>query len=89
MANTPQAKKRARQAESHRTSNVSQRSRLRTHIKGVLKALDGGDAKAAQAAFKAAVPFIDSAVNRGLMHKNQAARHKSRMNVRVKALATA
>jgi len=89
LANTPQAKKRARQAESHRRSNVAQRSRLRTHIKGVINALEAGDAETAQSAYKAAVPAIDAAVNRGLIHKNNAARNKSRLNSRVKALAGA
>ena len=89
MANSPQAKKRARQAESNRVSNVAQRSRLRTHIKGVIKALDAGDAETAQSAYKAAVPMIDAAVNRGLIHKNNAARNKSRLNSRVKALTSA
>ena len=87
MANTPQAKKRARQSEKHRQANMGQRSRLRTHIKGVLTALDSGNAESAQAAYKAAVPVIDAAVTRGLIHKHKAARHKSRLNVRVKALA--
>lgn len=87
MANTPQAKKRARQAESHRQQNASQRSRLRTAIKGITNALDSGDAEAAQSAYKVAVPSIDAAVNKGLIHKNKAARNKSRLNTRVKALA--
>ena len=89
MANSPQAKKRARQAESNRKRNVHQRSRLRSSIKNVLSAIDGGDAEKAQAAYKTAVPIIDAAVNKGLIHKHNAARNKSRLNTRVKALANA
>ncbi len=63
------------------------RSRMRTSIKDVIKACDAGDKDAAQAAYKAAVPVIDSMVNKGIVNKNKAARHKSRMNKRVKALA--
>lgn len=87
MANSPQAKKRARQAEIHRQRNASQRSRLRTAIKQVIGALDSGDLDKAQSAYRAALPAIDSAVNKGLIHKNKAARSKSRLNNRVKALA--
>ena len=89
MANSPQSKKRARQAETNRTRNVNQRSRLRSSIKNVLSAIDGGDAEKAQTAYKTAVPIIDAAVNKGLIHKSNAARNKSRLNTRVKALATA
>ena len=87
VANSSQAKKRARQGETHRQRNASQRSQLRTHIKGILSAIAGGDANAANAAYKAAVPFIDAAVNKGLIHKNKAARNKSRLNTSIKALA--
>lgn len=89
MANSPQAKKRARQAESNRKRNVNQRSRLRSSIKNVLNAIENGDADMAQAAYKTAVPIIDAAVNKGLIHKNNAGRNKSRLNTRVKALAAA
>ena len=63
------------------------RSRMRTKIKDVIKACDDGDKDAAQAAYKDAVPVIDSMVNKGIVEKNKAARHKSRLNKRVKALA--
>jgi small subunit ribosomal protein S20 len=86
MANTAQAKKRAKQAEKRRVRNAGQRSNLRTFIKKVLLAVKEGDKDKAQAAFKTAVPIIDSAVNKGLIHKNKAARSKSRLNARVKAL---
>jgi len=85
MANSPQARKRARQAEKHRQRNAAQRSTLRTAIKKVLKALRAGDKTAADAAYKAAVPAIDRAAGKGLIHANKAARHKSRLNARLKA----
>jgi small subunit ribosomal protein S20 len=87
MANTAQAKKRAKQAEKSRIRNASQRSNLRTFIKKVIAAINAGDKEKAQAAFKVAEPVIDSAVNKGIIHKNKAARSKSRLNQKVKALA--
>jgi len=60
---------------------------MRTRIKDVIKACDAGDKAAAQTAYKDAVPVIDSMVNKGIVNKNKAARHKSRLNKRVKALA--
>ena len=60
---------------------------MRTKIKDVIKACDAGDRAAAQSAYKDAVPVIDSMVNKGIVNKNKAARHKSRLNKRVKALA--
>ncbi len=86
MANSPQAKKRARQSEKRRVHNAGQRSRMRTFIKKVIAAVESGDKEQAQNAFKAAVPVIDSAVNKGLIHKNNAARKKSRLNARVRSL---
>ncbi|MGY6276319.1 30S ribosomal protein S20 [Methylomonas sp. MgM2] len=87
MANSPQARKRARQAEKSRIRNAGQRSNLRTFIKKVIAAVNAGDKEQAQSAFKAAVPVIDSAVNKGLIHKNKAARSKSRLNSRLRAMA--
>jgi small subunit ribosomal protein S20 len=87
VANIKSAQKRARQAEKTRKHNMGQRSRMRTKIKDVLKAIDAGDKDAAQAAYQAAVPVIDSMVNKGIVTKNKAARHKSRLNARLKALA--
>jgi len=87
MANSPQARKRARQAENSRIRNAGQRSNLRTFVKKVIAAVNAGDKDQAQAAFKAAVPVIDSAVNKGLIHKNKAARSKSRLNSRLRAMA--
>jgi small subunit ribosomal protein S20 len=87
MANTAQAKKRARQAEKSRIRNAGQRSNLRTFIKKVLIAVGTGDKEKAQSAFKIAMPIIDSAVTKGLIHKNKAARNKSRLNDKVRAMA--
>ena len=63
------------------------RSKLRTHIKNVLSAVEKGDKESAVAAYKAAVPVIDSMINKGVVNKNKAARHKSRLNKMVKSLA--
>jgi small subunit ribosomal protein S20 len=87
MANTAQAKKRAKQAEKSRVRNAGQRSNLRTFIKKVLVAVKAGDKEKAQAAFNIAQPIIDSAVNKGIIHKNKAARGKSRLSAKVKAVA--
>ena len=87
MANIKSARKRARQAEKTRLHNKGLRSSMRTKIKDVLKACDAGDKDAAVAAYQKAVPVIDSMVNKGIVTKNKAARHKSRLNKRVKALA--
>ena len=86
MANSAQARKRARQAEKNRQHNAAQRSMLRTYIKNVVKAIATGDKSVAETAYKAAVPVIDSAVGKGLIHKNKAARHKSRLNAHVKGM---
>lgn len=87
MANTPQAKKRARQNEKARIHNASLKSMARTYIKNVIKAVESGDAEAAKAAYTAAVPVIDRVADKGIFHKNKAARHKSRLNAQVKALS--
>ena len=86
MANSAQARKRARQAVRHRAHNVPLRSRARTAVKRTLKAIHQGDGAAARTAFREAVPVIDRMADKGLMHKNKAARHKSRLNARIKAL---
>ncbi len=87
MANSPQARKRARQAEKRRSHNASLRSLVRTQIKKVIAAVGTGDAEQAKAAYAAAVPVIDRMADKGIIHKNKAARHKSRLNAKVKALA--
>lgn len=86
MANTAQAKKRAHQAEVRRELNVSQRSMLRTYIKKVLHALKLKNKDEAQSAYNVAQPIIDRMATKGLIHKNKAARIKSRLNGHVKAL---
>lgn len=87
MANSPSSRKRAKTQEKRRQHNASQRSMVRTYIKKVLAAIASGDATAATAAYVAAVPVIDRMADKGLIHKNKAARHKSRLNTRIKALA--
>ena len=86
MANTPQAKKRARQAEGRRVHNASQRSAMRTAIKKTIAAVESGDYEAANTAYVAMVPMLDRAATHGIIHQNKASRHKSRLNTRVKAL---
>lgn len=87
MANSVQARKRARQAEKRRQHNTALRSRMRTFVKKVQAAIAAGDKAAAQQAFKEAQPIVDGMVNKGLIHKNKAARHKSRLSAVIKAMA--
>jgi len=87
VANIASAKKRARQSENNRIRNVALRSRVRTFIKKTLKAIWSGDKAAAHAAYKEAQPVIDSMVNKGILHRNTAARAKSRLNSNIKAMA--
>lgn len=89
MANIKSAKKRAKQTIVRNARNSAQRSQLRTAVKKVLKALDANDAGAAQEAFVAAQPLLDRFAARGLIHRNKAARHKSRLSARIKALQAA
>ncbi len=86
MANSPQAKKRAIQNEKTRKHNASLRSMVRTQIKKVIAAIEAGDKELANAAYTSAVPVIDRMADKGIIHKNKAARHKSRLNSQVKAL---
>ncbi len=86
MANTAQAKKRSRQNDQHRARNSAVRSAMRTHIKKVLKAVHDKDKPGAQTAYREAVSVIDRVAGRGILHKNGAARYKSRLNDRIKAL---
>ncbi len=88
VANSKQAGKRARQAEKTRKHNMGLRSLMRTKIKRVVRACDAGAAAAAAAAYKDAVPVIDSMINKGIVNRNKAARHKSRLNARIKALSS-
>ncbi len=87
MANIKSAKKRARQAEGRRKHNASRRSMMRTYMKKVIAAIASGDKAAAEAAYKTAVSVIDVAAGKGLIHANKAARHKSRFNAKIKAMA--
>lgn len=89
MANTKQAAKRARKSVKQRANNVSMRSEIRTAIKKIHTAIGTGDAAAALAAYKAEQSAIDSLARKGVIHKNKAARHKSRLAARIKALSAA
>ncbi len=86
MPNITSAKKRVRQSESRRLHNKHIRSSMRTKVKAVVYAIEAGDKDAAVSAYKLAVPALDSSVNKGIIHKNKAARHKSRLNARIQAL---
>ncbi len=86
MANIKSAKKRAIQAEKARKHNASRRSMTRTYVKKVVAAIAAGDKAAAQAAFEAAQPILDRMATKGLIHKNQAARQKTRLAAQITAL---
>ena len=87
MANTKSAEKRSRQAVARRASNVAQRSKVRSAVRKVVEAINSGKKAEATAALKAAAPVIDSMARKGIVHRNKAARHKSRLAAQVKALA--
>ncbi|MGB6144571.1 MAG: 30S ribosomal protein S20 [Rhodanobacter sp.] len=87
MANIKSAKKRARQSEQNRQRNASARSMVRTAIKNVVKAIETKDKARAEAAYRIAEPVMDRYASRGLIHKNKAARHKSRLNAKIRELA--
>ena len=86
MANSPQAKKRARQSEDNRQRNAGQRSAMRTSIKKLQTAIEDGNKEVATTAFNDAVPHLDRMARKGIIHKNAAARSKSRLNNAVRAL---
>ncbi|MFM2486499.1 30S ribosomal protein S20 [Celerinatantimonas yamalensis] len=86
MANIKSAKKRAIQAEKSRKHNASRRSMMRSYMKKVVAAITVGDKEAAQSALTQAQPILDRAGAKGLIHKNKAARHLSRLNAQIKAL---
>lgn len=86
MANSAQARKRARQAEKRRRHNASRRSMVRTYIKKVQAAIDEQNVEAANAALATAIPIIDRMAAKGILHKNKAARHKSRLTAAIAAL---
>lgn len=87
MANSAQATKRARIAEKTRVLNVAKRSEMRTAVKKVLTAIAAGDKAAANTAFRAAQSKLDGMARKGILAKNKAARSKSRLNARIKAMA--
>ncbi|MEO0485473.1 MAG: 30S ribosomal protein S20 [Pseudomonadota bacterium] len=87
MANTPQSKKRARQAEARTAVNKARRSRIRTHLRKVEEAIASGDSAAAKDALKTAQPELMRGVTKGVYHKNTAARKMSRLAARVKAMS--
>ncbi|MFO7188338.1 MAG: 30S ribosomal protein S20 [Pseudomonadota bacterium] len=87
MANTAQARKRARQSEKRRQHNASLRSQFRTAIKKVKKAIAAGDKAAAQLIYREATSIIDRIADKKIVHKNKAARHKSRLAAQIKAMA--
>ena len=89
MANTPQSKKRARQADARQDVNKARRSRIRTFLRKVEEALASGNQDAAVAALRVAQPELARGVTKGVLHKNTVARKMSRLSSRVKALATA
>lgn len=86
MANSPQARKRARQNRVHRARNVAQRSAMRTQVKNFIKSAESGDRKEAELAYRKAASLLDRAARKGLQSRNKAARLKSRLNARLKAV---
>ena len=90
MANSLQARKRARQETQHRARNMAQRAAMRTHVKKYLKSVGGGDSdiEVAGKDYRIAVSQVDRAARRGLLHRNKAARLKSRLHARLKSAVT-
>jgi small subunit ribosomal protein S20 len=86
VANTKSAEKAARQAEKHRARNVALRSRMRTAVRNVTAAITGGNKEVARSGYQQAVPIIDSLVSKQIIHRNKAARHKSRLAARIRAM---
>ena len=87
MANSASATKRVRQTAKRRVHNMGIRTEARTMIKNVVKAIEAGDKKVAQEAFNKMIPVVDKVANKGIFHKNKIARHKSRLNNKIKAMA--
>jgi small subunit ribosomal protein S20 len=87
LANIKSAQKRARQAVKRRSHNMALRSRMRTNLKKVLAAIQAGDKAAAESAYREAMPVLDSMVSKGIVHTNKAARHKSRLNRKIRELS--
>lgn len=87
MANSKQARKRARQSTARNQHNTAQRSKLRTAIRTVRKAIAGGDKAQATEMFRKATSVIDSIADKKIVHKNTAARNKSRLAAALKSMA--
>jgi small subunit ribosomal protein S20 len=87
VANSQSAAKAARQAEKHRAQNIALRSRMRTAIREVTDAIAGGKTDDARKSYAAAMPIIDSLVNKQIVHRNKAARHKSRLAARIRRMS--
>ncbi len=86
MANIKSAKKRARQAIKRRAHNVAMRSRVRTAVRNVVKAVESGNKDAAKASFAAVVPEIDKMAGKGILTKSRAAHYKSQLNAKLRAM---
>jgi small subunit ribosomal protein S20 len=86
LANTRQAKKRAKQSEKRRVRNASRKTEMRTYLKNVVKAIQAGNKEAAIAAYRQATSIVDRLATSGLIHKNKADRHKSRLNAHIKGM---
>lgn len=89
MANSKQAKKRVRQAEQSRQHNISRRSMMRTYIKKTIKAIEATDLTLSKECFAKLEPVLDRYATKGLIHKNKAARHKSRLIAKIKSIEAA
>lgn len=87
MANIASAKKRARQAEQRREHNKGYRTQASTFVKRVTKAIQAGDREQAEATYRKAVPVLDRVAGKGIISRNKAARHKSRLNQRIKQMS--
>jgi small subunit ribosomal protein S20 len=86
LANIKSAKKRARQAIKRRAHNVAMRSRVRTAVRNVVKAIESGNKDAAKASFAAVVPEIDRMAGKGILTKSRAAHYKSQLNTKLRAM---
>lgn len=89
MANTKQARKRVKQAEKRRQHNVALRSYMRTCLKKTVAAIAEKDVAKAEERYNLAKSVVDKMADNGIIHKNKAARHKSRLNAQIKALKEA
>ena len=86
MANSPQARKRARQADARQKHNASQRSLYRTSVKKIQAAIAEGDGDAAQAVYRSSISAMDKLTSKGVVRRNKTSRYKSRLNAKIKAL---